>query len=52
MIQLNTSQVCELYNMLKYTRFQIREYWESLVNRGVGSILLSAILNYEILSFC
>jgi hypothetical protein len=40
MFQLNTSQACELYNMLKYTKFQISEYWESLVNRGVGSVLL------------
>ena len=52
MFQLNTSQGCEFYNKLKYTRFQIREYWESFVNRGVGSILLLFILNYEILSFC
>jgi hypothetical protein len=52
MYQLNISQVCESYNILKYTEFQIREWQESPGNRGVKSILLLSILNYEILSFC
>ena len=52
MFQLNTSQVCESYKVLKNTVFQIREYSESLVNRGVGGLLLLSILNYEILNIC
>jgi len=52
MFQLNTSQACEFYNVLKYTIFQITEYPGSLYNRGVRGILLLSILNYEILNIC
>jgi hypothetical protein len=52
MFQLNTSQACELYKVLKNTVFQIRVCSENLDNRGVRSLLLLSILNYEILNIC
>jgi len=52
MFQLNTSQACELYKVLKNTVFQIREYSENPDNRGVGGLLLLSNLNYEILNNC
>ena len=52
MFQLNTSQAREFYNTLKNNVFQISEYSESLCNRGVGSLLILSILNYEILNIC
>ena len=52
MFQLNTSQACGLYKVLKNTEFQIKEYTQSFDNRGVGGLLLLSILNYEILNIC
>ena len=52
MFQLNTSQACELYNVLKNNVFQIREYSGNLDNRGVEGLLILSNLNYEILNIC
>jgi len=52
MYELNICQGCYLYNTLKTMVFQISGSEGHIDNRGVRSILLYAILNYESAKIC